>query len=36
MEVISWLFLVVIVYYSIIKFFLKVLEEKENKNNFGS
>lgn len=31
MEVISWLFLVVIAYYSIIKFFLKVLEEKEKK-----
>ena len=31
MEVVSWLFLVVIVYYSVIKFFLKVLEEKEKR-----
>jgi len=31
MEILSWLFLVVIVYYSVIKFFIKVIEEKEKR-----
>lgn len=31
MEIISWLFLAVIVYYSGVKFFIKVIEEKEKR-----
>ena len=36
MEIVGWGILTVVAYYGIIKFILAAIQEKENKNNFGS